>query len=412
LGVINLSRPVEAEEILQDLMPRLERVLGSDDPLSLEARHVFAITRMYRGTYDEAERLLLELRAHPALAGAEADVQQIRIIHTLNSIALRRMMDVDRQQGLPILKKTEPLARERVERATRRYGVDSPNQFHAQARLADIVRGLGRNQEAASLARDVLNRSVQRLGECHFVRAEAMSVLAEALTALGESREPADLRMKEVACTRARVGPSDPVMLSVLSDSLRYLERAGDGATGESLARELIEALGQFGGGHGDMLFAAECYLARFISMQGRHDDAEKLFASLPRGRCTEQTHSCPFPPAARSSSIARPAIQAGEARDEHSRNLQVMGGAGTWATHPDDITLGFIALFRPPRRHQGDEYQRLARRRGDLLQDQMRPANSLNRHGRAARCGEWNQIVVLISDRSRAAAIILTATC
>jgi hypothetical protein len=71
-----------------------------------------------------------------------------------------------------------------------------------------------------------------------------------ALKCTGEEAEPAELCLRRVTCMRQRgMTADDPVLLGALSDSLRFIDRAGRAAEGESFAREISSSLSRLGGG-------------------------------------------------------------------------------------------------------------------------------------------------------------------
>jgi len=140
------------------------------------------------------------------------------------------------------------------------------------------------------------------------------------------------------------------------------LERAGRATEGESIARELMTVLRSFGGGHDDVLIGCELYVARFASMQDRIEEAESIFQSLrPR---YEQANSMAQ---ARgrlfySGQLVR-RRQFVEAEQELLTAVELTGDVctGTHYSHPDDIILGFIALYEAwGKPHKAAEYRRL----------------------------------------------------
>src|SRR5262245_57887102 len=72
--LINMGLAADAEELLPDVMSRFERRFGADDLRTLQVRRGEAIVHMLRGRSDEAQRILMDLRAHPRLA-ADDDMQ-------------------------------------------------------------------------------------------------------------------------------------------------------------------------------------------------------------------------------------------------------------------------------------------------------------------------------------------------
>lgn len=360
-SAINMGQMQDAEQVLSNLVPRMGRAFGPDDPRTLDARRKLAVTRCSFGREDEAERVLLELRAHPRLA--DDDDMQIRILQNLISVNRRRLNADDPAQRLTILGQTEPLAREQVERSMRRNGPNSLVTLTAQVRLSQVTCEQGQYQTAADTCRAILKRDAGRAGKCHQVRIEAMHTLAEALHALGDEREPAELHLSRIECLRQRAAADNPAFLGAVSEALRYLDRAGRAPEGESLAREVTGTLLKLGGGHDSMALVYELYVAHFVSMQGRIEEAEPMFRSLlaraeqlPEHRARARLHLFYGSHLARRELFQEAEQQLGTAV-ELVRDIRV----GTWNTHPDDIIVGFIALYGAwGKLEKVEEYQRL----------------------------------------------------
>ena len=56
--------------------------------------------------------------------------------------------------------------------------------------------------------------------------------------------------LRRLECLRQQFPPNSPMLLPVISDTLKFLERAGMVVQGETLARELLSGLQNLGGGH------------------------------------------------------------------------------------------------------------------------------------------------------------------
>jgi eukaryotic-like serine/threonine-protein kinase len=361
--LINLTRTPQAEQVLQDLVPRLERIFGPDDPRTLGAHRCVALTQLYRGQVDEAERTLLALRTHPRLTAD--DQAQVRLLSGLIAVHTNRASidDLDRRRA--ILTQAQALAVEWIERSTRLAGPDALVTLQARVKWAELAGDLGQFQASAAACREVLAGSAERLGPCHHLRSQTMHVLAEALNGLGEEAEAGALALQRLECLRQRLPANDIVLLASISDGLRYLERAGLATEGEGLARQLSAGLATFGGGHGDMGYTAEPFIASFVSMQHRFEEAESLFRPLlateerlPDDRTRARLH------AMYGSHLAR----WGHFEDAERELQRAASGLddirrGTWDSHPDDVIVAFIALYQAwDKPEKVAEYQTLRR--------------------------------------------------
>jgi tetratricopeptide (TPR) repeat protein/predicted Ser/Thr protein kinase len=345
---LNMAQPAEAERVLADLVPRLERVCGRDDPLTLGAYRDVAMTHLLRGRVQEAQRLLLELRAHPRLADDQE--QQIRIVSGLIAVHTAHPEAGDEAGRLKHLRLAEPLALEWVDRSTRLLGPTSIITLQAELKWAEIVCELGRYRAAAEMARRVLETPAGRLGECHHIRQNAMYILAEALTGLGDDLEPARLHVQRVECMRRQMTSESVAFVAGISDALRFIERGGLAAEGEALARELLASLARMGGGHDNMEMVTEMFVANFVSMQNRLDEAERMIQAL---LARESDLGDAAQARARlhlyygNHLTRRGEFEQAEAQLNTARDLLGDVRRGTWGTHPDDLVLGYMALYQ-----------------------------------------------------------------
>lgn len=344
-AALNLNQTDEAARQLDLLLPRAERILGPDDRTTLEAKRSLATVSMLRGRIDEAERLLLELHAHPKLA--DDDAIQTRVLYTLCRIRQRRAPSPELEQRLAEWKRTEELAMECVERAASASGAGSADMLRARGILAQSVCDQGRFGEAVDLCRVMLAESETRFDPCHINRRNAMTVLADALAGLGEFDEPATVYMRIIECARA--GREPITLLSHLGDGLKYLDRSGRNKEGEALAREGLEALRSTGGGHGDIVVVFESYLAHFISASGRIGEAEPIFVRLLAGELSLPGNQL----RARLNRFYAEHLTAqgrfSEAEERLGRAVAISRESPTMSRDrlPDEIACSFIALYR-----------------------------------------------------------------
>lgn len=179
------------------------------------------------------------------------------------------------------------LADELVERSARRFSPNPPAILDAQEKHTNSLYRPGRYEEAADKARQILVVADEsRLGECHEVRVGAMYVLASSLDPLGESGEAAELRLRRLSCMRSIAKTAPSHFLSAVSDALPTLHRSGRAVEGKALSRELLAACANYGESFRVMPTEVESWVAHLVSMRGRLDDADRLYAEfLPRGQ-------------------------------------------------------------------------------------------------------------------------------
>ena len=194
-----------------------------------------------------------------------------------------------------------------------------------------------------------------------------MAVLADALAAMGSFNESADLYQRIIECART-ASATDPVsFISSLGDGLKYFDRAGRAAEGEATAREALAALSRFGGAHQDVAGAFESYLAHFVSMSGRVDEAEPLFVRL---LANEESLPGPTLRARLQRFYAAHLSRRGlfqEAEGRLQRAVSIYGQApkGVRDPVPDETLCGFIDLYKAwDRSDKVREFERLREER------------------------------------------------
>jgi len=246
-----------------------------------------------------------------------------------------------------LLDEAESLAREWIQRSERRFGAEAAVTFHGQSILTQVLCDRGRYAAVLALGKPLLEKAIARLGDCHPALFEALFAVAKALAHQGEIGQAADLYLRALNCAREKLAPDHPTVLSFMCDSLTYLERAGRAAEGEALARELTETLRTLGGGHDAMVIGSDIYVAHFVSLQGRIDEAEGLYQSLQdredlAGRFERARLHLYY-----GSHLARKG-QYAQAEEQLERCVSILGDirSGTSAVFRDDVILGYIALY------------------------------------------------------------------
>jgi hypothetical protein len=271
------------------ILPRVQQTVQPDDPLAMEAQRLTGVTHKVRGRIDEAEESLQQLRRRAGALGA-GNAEFMLILESLLSALVAKTGREDIEERRRVRAEIISVARELIGRSNQEHGLPSVSIIWAQSMLAQTLWETGGQDnvvEAAQLARSVVDQARSRLGECHVATVTALRVLAWAMNRLGEPAQAADMTLKFVECRRARFSGDPVALLSEFHDAMPYLEHGGRWAEGEAIAREYLAHAGSFGDGHGGMAYYGECFLARFLCLQGRLDEAEPIFQSL-RDRMSE----------------------------------------------------------------------------------------------------------------------------
>jgi tetratricopeptide (TPR) repeat protein len=216
------------------------------------------------------------------------------------------------------------------------------------------------------MCRTIIEQDAGRLGPCHYLQTNAMHTLSTALSGLGQYDESADLQFRRLKCLRAQFETSSPILLSAIFDSLRFLERAGRAAEGEAMARELTGHLEKFGGGHGETNFENALFVARFVSMQGRLDEAETIFDSLqPKVEGLADVWVRTRFHIYQGRHLTRRG-RFDDAEQALQRALKSSGDIrrGSWVMYPDELILAFIELYEASgKTEEAEAYRQMCQR-------------------------------------------------
>lgn len=382
---VNSGQARRAEPAIVALLPRLERVLGPDDDLTIEAQRCMADVHTMRGRPEKAEEVLHALRANPRIAGD--DHTQIRILHTLFRAYYARPTLEPPARETEFWAGVVPLARECVERAVRTRGPHSMLALQSQNHLSNVLYRHGDFAAAADVSRAVLAGPSDRLGACHHIRVSATSGLASALARLGETDEPADLQLHALRCLRES-SPNDFIsLMSDMTDVMYYLDRAGRAAEGEALARESVALFAKFGG-HVST-FRSDLFVANFVSMAGRFDEAEELFRPL---RASANASGKPFAQACAELAYARHLTRRGrfdEAEQGLNRCAELRDmRLGTYDGLPDDIVLAYVELYQAwGKTEKVKEYEAIRQEAFGIMPREERSARTGHTHVASNAC-------------------------
>jgi tetratricopeptide (TPR) repeat protein len=344
-ALLDVQRPRKAKVLVETLIPMVHNVFEPGHPVVLEAETMAANVHLKLGNIEQAQLELRELRERAAEIGANDDIQ-FDILRSL-VIALRSGLGVEPRNS-PLIEETASLAREATERSTRLWGPNDLRSLQARLFLADLLCKQGEFHDSAATCEEILGTSENDLGKQHSLRLKAMDVLAMDRHRLGNSSEAADLQLQVIE--GARSNSENPIQLIAdISDSLPILDRGNRWAEGEALATEYKVELEKLGGGHGDFMFNARLYIARFCSLQRRIEQAEDQFQAL---FAQAELHTPEAPVLARLHLFYADHLRQRECFEQAEHHLQIAAASvddirlGTNVTNPDDIISAFIALY------------------------------------------------------------------
>lgn len=251
-------------------------------PAAINARRSIATVRSIRNEFDAAEAEFRDVvRVARDLYGETHAVTLASINDLawfLNTRVIRRQ-SADPQRDA---REAADLFRSILKPHIEQHGEKSYATLNMRTNLAQTLIAAGEPAEAAAHAEAVLRAAPERFGPDHRFCVAARNALIEARYEQRRYAEAAELALENIQSSQRRGGGSgDVFLLTEMSDVLHVLDAGGRLAEGEQFSRTLHDRLGG-GDSHDNTLskrFAI--YLARFVSRQGRLDEADGLFAPI-----------------------------------------------------------------------------------------------------------------------------------
>jgi serine/threonine protein kinase len=356
-ALVDAGRTTELPAALDGLTERIERVLGRHHDLWFVVQQ-FRSLEMWR-LKKRAEAV--EQLSQQAMEANASEEVQLRIRASLAKALSRQLENARGPTRSQLGAKLEAVSRDLIDRSARYFGPAAILTLEDRAILAEALFEQGKYQQAADMCQALLDVSKERLGDCHTVRKTAIGVLTKSLLRLGRADEAADLDLQELECNR-REAPI--ILVASMCDALPILDRGGRWVDGERYARELVGLLNQLGGGHGPMVLEAQLATARFISLQGRLDEADQMFQALmPReDEAKDDLHVLARMHYCYGGHLVRRGLYE-QAVQHLQKATEALGDVrtGTWNAVPDDLIIEFIGLYQAwGKPEKVAEYERL----------------------------------------------------
>lgn len=264
----NLGLYPRAQELAQQALDARRKLLGPDDPKTLESMTQVGDILQREGHPDEAEKLV-----RPALASER------RILGNQNELTLNAMnvlVITISSQGR--YDEAEKLNREQIEILTRRGGEQDEKTFAARTNLAGLLFVQGRYAEAEKENRSLLEIGRRRWGSDHPKTLAVMENLGMALRQQGGFKEAEGL-FRETLAARERVqGPEHPETLITMGNLADVLSAEGRFPESEKEFREAVKILTRTLGPDYPFTLMDEFSIAGVLLKEGRFGDAESLY--------------------------------------------------------------------------------------------------------------------------------------
>jgi serine/threonine protein kinase/Flp pilus assembly protein TadD len=303
-----LGRSDEAEQVLRQLVPPLQRVAGPDDPKTLATTSKLAFSIFQRGRYGEAIPIMQDVLARQQrVEGRDSE----HAIFTANNLALalnksgrkheaeaayRALLDVLQSNGArgpdhPDSIRTmnnlacclmdqgdyaaaEPMLRELVDRCNRVFGPDHIATLTIQNNLAGVMYESDRWAEAEPIYAEILPRFIKKLGADHPSTIQATVNYAKTLDGLKKYDQAEPLARGAVDAATAKLGPDHPLSFQArraLAEALINQQRAADALP---ILEDLVPRMSKMlGNSHVETVVARQCY-AEALQALDRKDEA------------------------------------------------------------------------------------------------------------------------------------------
>ncbi len=261
-----------ADEHLPTALEIRTRILGEEDPATLDAVQAFIALRGQQGqgaTLEEMARTNLERRR--------------RVLGREHRDTLRSMAALASVYGTAgSVEQAVPLARETLALRKRVLGDDDPDTLESmvQVAIAEIVSG--RTDEAATRLQEVLDRRLALLGENHPATLIAQDYLARLRELTHEYEEALALRVKTVEIAPGLIGEANPHTLNLRSQLAALYVKMGRYQDACSVYETDVNERRRFAGvSRRPPLWAAMKGLGTCYEMLGRDAAASDVYRDL-----------------------------------------------------------------------------------------------------------------------------------
>lgn len=263
----NLGLNARAHELAKSAFDSRTRLLGPDDPKTLESMTQLGWVLSREGHYPEAEKLERE-----ALAGER------RVLGPENPLTLETTDNLSstlEEQGH--FDEVEKPEREVIEAATRTLGPESVQALRARSILGLALYNLGRYVEAEQEYRQLVDADRRVRGPEHPETLRAMDNLANTFYMQGHVVEAEPLYRELLATERRVLGTDHPYTASTIGNLEGVLSAEGQWAEAEKLAREALAVQTRVRGPEHNRTLLAKSDLAGLLSKEGHIREAEQL---------------------------------------------------------------------------------------------------------------------------------------
>jgi serine/threonine protein kinase len=261
----------EGRKQLEQALTLRRRVLGPDNPKTIETMLSLGLTALVQDKYAEAEEIdnrALEISRR--VLGPENPV-------TLKCTSAVVKLYLAQHKAA----QTEALAKQALEISRRVLGPEHPDTLYAAGNLAASYAGQGKYAQDAALLAPVLEISRRVLGPEHPETLDYMRGLSYAYVMQGKEAQADEMDQQLLQILRRDLGPEHPVTLTALYNVTAGELREGKNAEAEELASDALEIKRRIFGPEDRRTLNSMRQLAEAYQGQGRYAEAEELDAKV-----------------------------------------------------------------------------------------------------------------------------------
>jgi len=264
----NLGLYARAQPLLQESTEIRRRVLGANNPGTLESIDELAYILYLGGHYSEAEKLQREtLESLRRTLGPESPEFAATMMHLGGTLAAESHFA-----------EAEKLERESLGIRERVLGSEHTDTLITMNNLSNLLQREGQSAEAEQLDRRVLEVRRRVFGPDHLDTVLAQANLSWDLYREGRLPEAEKIQLEVLERRRRILGPEHPTTVGTMARLSVILQAEQRYAEAEKMQRDMLEIRGRIlGPEHPDTLLSMGI-LANTLMLEGRLSDAEKLY--------------------------------------------------------------------------------------------------------------------------------------
>jgi serine/threonine protein kinase/tetratricopeptide (TPR) repeat protein len=267
VDLMNEGQFAEAEKLMRETLDIRRRVFGPENPETLNSMNSLATVLSREGRYTEAEKLMREtLDIRRRLLGTENP-------DTLSSTTF--LAGVLSDEGH--YTEAEKLLRETLDIQRRVLGPEDQHAIDSMNYLAADLVGEARLADAEKLFREALDIERRMYGAEDRRTLGLMYTLGSVLRSEGHYREAEKLDQQSLDIHRRMFRPDDPITIEPMNDLATDLLNEGHYAEAKKLIRESLDIQHRVPGLENMSTTYSTYDLGRTAALQGRRDEALSL---------------------------------------------------------------------------------------------------------------------------------------